>query len=110
MAQNWRKIDAADPGTAPAVRTPRSHPGAPADGHRTRRHHPGADGREGGDFGTDAGGGGAALLNQGGRNGPRRQNRPPPPMDTEPGGIIQEPTAERAETSAPTPEGEALHF
>ena len=33
-----------------------------------------------------------------------------PPMDTEPGGIIQEPTAERAETSAPTPEGEALHF
>jgi len=36
-------------------------------------------------------------------------------MDTEPGGIIQEadapqPMAEGAGTSAPTPEGEALHF
>jgi len=88
---------------------------------------PAADGRGGGDFGTDAGGGGAALLNQGGRNRPaviqkrppdfgtapalmeaqpnperpRRQNPPAviqerPPMDTEPGGIIQEPTPPRS--------------
>jgi len=56
----------------------------------------------------------------GGDFGPRRQNPPAviqerPPMDTEPGGIIQEadapqPMAEGAGTSAPTPEGEALHF